>query len=99
MIAVPCSTSTSLPLIDSLTILGGCGAGVAWRRAADVDRGAAFSTEAARPEDSRARGIDVVALNEQSIVTMALGGWKAVCRTALLSSPVFFRPISVGALV
>lgn len=51
------------------------------------------------PEDSRARGIDVVALNEQSIVTMALGGWKAVCRTALLSSPVFFRPISVGALV
>lgn len=69
----PCSTSTSLPLMVSLTILGGSGAGIAWRRAALVDscavRNIAADILVVDPATMRDGGTLIrAALNEHSIV-------------------------------
>ena len=74
----PCSTSTSLPSTVNLTIFGGSGAGVAWRRAVVVENAAARRMEADVLDDEpaviRERGIVVAALNEPSIVVTVF--WK-----------------------
>lgn len=82
--------------MESFTILGGSGAGVAWWRVAVVVMDAALSTDAARPEVSRARGIDVVARREPNIVIPKAPRWSVEGVLGLHQRALHTLPCSSG---
>ena len=90
----------------SLIILGGAGAGVAWRRAAEVDSAAERRIATGAFEDgpalSRTRGRFVAALNEHSIVQFSATDVGRTeqrrPRPACKYPPVSFRPMNEDAL-